>query len=58
MSANEVTVELAVPSMYSKLLLGHLDREKENASWHRGVSALRGGERGAELAQAALYLQP
>lgn len=51
MSANEVNLKEAVPSMHSKLYIRQLDREQRNASWHSGTSDI-GGDVGGEFVQA------
>ena len=52
MSANEVNLKEAVPSMHSKLYISQLDREQRNASWHSGTSDIGAGDVGGEFVQA------
>ena len=51
MSANEVNLKEAVPSMHSKLHIRQLDREEKNAGWHSGMSEIGAGDVGAEFGQ-------
>jgi hypothetical protein len=52
MSANEVNLKEAVPSMHSKLHIRQLDREEKNAGWRSGMSEIGAGDVGAEFVWA------